>query len=96
MRQLRRCIRRVLTHYRQIAHGFILRPRLTHKLVVSGTVCLATFCGFEFCGELLYGNVLGIGKGLADSSLLNDVARRECTDFFERKETFVLGVCNGC
>ena len=64
--------------------------------ILSGTVSLATFRGFAACGGFSYGDVLGAGKGWANSALLNDVARREFTDFFAREDTFVLGVCNGC
>ncbi|KAG1752840.1 hypothetical protein EDB19DRAFT_1670092 [Suillus lakei] len=57
---------------------------------------LSRFRGLAACGGFSYGDVLGAGKGWAHSVLLNDVARKEFTHFFADKNTFTLGVCNGC
>ncbi|MFY9180279.1 MAG: phosphoribosylformylglycinamidine synthase subunit PurQ, partial [Venatoribacter sp.] len=38
----------------------------------------------------------GAGAGWAKSILFNERARGEFKDFFERQDTFALGVCNGC
>ncbi|KAF8907966.1 CobB/CobQ-like glutamine amidotransferase domain-containing protein [Gymnopilus junonius] len=64
--------------------------------ILSGQVNLADFRGFAACGGFSYGDVLGAGKGWANSALLNDVARREFSEFFTRADTFALAVCNGC
>ncbi|KAJ2936503.1 hypothetical protein H1R20_g591, partial [Candolleomyces eurysporus] len=64
--------------------------------ILSGEVTLGAFRGFVACGGFSYGDVLGAGKGWANSVLLHEGARREFEKFFERKDTFVLGVCNGC
>ncbi|EIN11179.1 phosphoribosylformylglycinamidin [Punctularia strigosozonata HHB-11173 SS5] len=64
--------------------------------ILSGRVSLEDFRGFAACGGFSYGDVLGAGKGWAHSVLLNDVARGEFVRFFERQNTFALGVCNGC
>lgn len=65
--------------------------------VLSGAVTLADFVGLAACGGFSYGDVLGAGAGWAKSILLNDKARSEFSEFFgTRKDTFVLGVCNGC
>ncbi|KAK0621627.1 CobB/CobQ-like glutamine amidotransferase domain-containing protein [Bombardia bombarda] len=63
--------------------------------IISGR-SLADFVGLAACGGFSYGDVLGAGQGWAKSILLHDKARRELTDFFQRKDTFSLGVCNGC
>lgn len=42
------------------------------------------------------GDVLGAGQGWAKSVLLHASTRKQFKDFFERKDTFTLGVCNGC
>ncbi|KAG9539512.1 phosphoribosylformylglycinamidine synthase-like protein, partial [Aureobasidium melanogenum] len=52
--------------------------------------------GLAACGGFSYGDVLGAGQGWAKSILLHSGARKEFKDFFERKDTFALGVCNGC
>jgi phosphoribosylformylglycinamidine synthase len=57
---------------------------------------LADFVGLAACGGFSYGDVLGAGQGWAKSILLHDKARRELANFFQRKDTFTLGVCNGC
>ena len=64
--------------------------------ILSGDVSLRDFRGLVACGGFSYGDVLGAGKGWANSTLLNDIARREFSDFFTRDTTFTLGVCNGC
>ncbi|KXN87701.1 Phosphoribosylformylglycinamidine synthase [Leucoagaricus sp. SymC.cos] len=64
--------------------------------ILSGTVRLSGFRGFAACGGFSYGDVLGAGKGWAHSALLNDTARKEFVEFFQREDTFALGVCNGC
>ncbi|TKA75028.1 hypothetical protein B0A49_07942 [Cryomyces minteri] len=64
--------------------------------ILSGRVSLASFIGLAACGGFSYGDVLGAGQGWAKSVLLHDQARKEFQNFFERKDTFTLGVCNGC
>ncbi len=64
--------------------------------VLSGRVSLAGFSGLIACGGFSYGDVLGAGQGWAKSILFNGRAREEFLRFFERSETFALGVCNGC
>jgi phosphoribosylformylglycinamidine synthase len=48
------------------------------------------------CGGFSYGDVLGAGEGWAKSILFNARARDQFADFFQRSDTFALGVCNGC
>ena len=43
-----------------------------------------------------YGDVLGAGRGWASTVLYNPKVRKEFQAFFQRKNTFTLGVCNGC
>ena len=64
--------------------------------IISGRVKLADFKGFAACGGFSYGDVLGAGEGWAKSILFNPRARDEFEAFFRRKDTFALGVCNGC
>ncbi|KAJ9082911.1 phosphoribosylformylglycinamidine synthase [Entomophthora muscae] len=65
--------------------------------LASGHVSLAAFHGLAACGGFSYGDVLGAGRGWAQSALLNPVIRKELSHFFaERNDTFALGVCNGC
>ncbi|WP_412971056.1 phosphoribosylformylglycinamidine synthase [Glaciecola sp. MF2-115] len=57
---------------------------------------LENFAGLVACGGFSYGDVLGAGEGWAKSILFNEQVKRTFKDFFERNETFSLGVCNGC
>lgn len=63
--------------------------------IIGERVSLATFTGLAACGGFSYGDVLGAGRGWAKSVLLHSNARQEFQAFFERKDTFTLGVCNG-
>ena len=62
----------------------------------SGARQLAGFKGLVACGGFSYGDVLGAGEGWAKSILFNDALRAQFSGFFERGDTFTLGVCNGC
>jgi phosphoribosylformylglycinamidine synthase len=64
--------------------------------IISGRVSLRDFKGIAACGGFSYGDVLGAGEGWAKSILFNPRARDEFAAFFQRKDTFALGVCNGC
>ncbi|KAI0746082.1 phosphoribosylformylglycinamidin [Earliella scabrosa] len=64
--------------------------------ILSGAVSLSSFRGLAACGGFSYGDVLGAGKGWANSVLLNATARAAFAAFFARPDTFALGVCNGC
>jgi phosphoribosylformylglycinamidine synthase len=64
--------------------------------VLSGDVQLADFAGLVACGGFSYGDVLGAGEGWAKSILFNAQARDQFQTFFNRDNSFALGVCNGC
>jgi phosphoribosylformylglycinamidine synthase len=64
--------------------------------IIHGRVSLRDFTGLAACGGFSYGDVLGAGGGWAKSILFNPRARDEFSAFFQRTDTFGLGVCNGC
>ncbi|WP_394751847.1 phosphoribosylformylglycinamidine synthase [Crenothrix sp.] len=64
--------------------------------IIHGRVSLQDFVGLAACGGFSYGDVLGAGGGWAKSILFNPRARDEFSAFFQRTDTFALGVCNGC
>jgi phosphoribosylformylglycinamidine synthase len=64
--------------------------------ILSGRISLERFKGMVACGGFSYGDVLGAGEGWAKSILFNSRAREDFIGFFERKDSFALGVCNGC
>lgn len=57
---------------------------------------LDAFKGMIACGGFSYGDVLGAGEGWAKSILFNNQLKDMFAEFFNRSETFSLGVCNGC
>lgn len=64
--------------------------------LMQGNVSLDSFSGLAACGGFSYGDVLGAGGGWANTILFNDEQCDAFRDFFNRKDTFGLGVCNGC
>ena len=64
--------------------------------ILAGRDLLTDYKGLVACGGFSYGDVLGAGKGWAKSILFNPVARDAFQTFFNRQDTFALGVCNGC
>ena len=62
----------------------------------DGSVNLDNFKGLVACGGFSYGDVLGAGSGWAKSILLHNEVRQMFREFFQRPDTFSLGVCNGC
>ncbi|KAI9731907.1 MAG: hypothetical protein M1834_004358 [Cirrosporium novae-zelandiae] len=63
--------------------------------LITGRVSLGAFRGIAAVGGFSYGDVLGAGRGWAQSVTLHEIVRKEFQDFFERPDTFSLGVCNG-
>jgi phosphoribosylformylglycinamidine synthase len=64
--------------------------------IISGKHQLDDFVGLAACGGFSYGDVLGAGEGWAKTILFNTDLRNKFKEFFERPDTFSLGVCNGC
>ena len=64
--------------------------------LLAGRVDLNDFEGLVACGGFSYGDVLGAGGGWAKSVLFNAKLRDQFEKFFNRQDTFTLGVCNGC
>ncbi|MEK8025124.1 phosphoribosylformylglycinamidine synthase [Pseudaquabacterium rugosum] len=62
----------------------------------SGRAQLGQFQGLVACGGFSYGDTLGAGEGWARSVLFNPVLAEAFATFFNRADTFALGVCNGC
>ena len=62
----------------------------------AGRARLDQFQGFVACGGFSYGDTLGAGEGWARSVMFNPVLAEQFAAFFNRSDTFALGVCNGC
>tara|TARA_B100001173_G_scaffold125476_1_gene109043 strand:- start:535 stop:4374 length:3840 start_codon:yes stop_codon:yes gene_type:complete len=59
-------------------------------------VFLKDFQGLAVCGGFSYGDVLGAGGGWSKTILFNNNVKDQFERFFNNKNTFTLGVCNGC
>ena len=63
----------------------------------SGTIALDhRFRGVVFVGGFSYADVLDSAKGWAGVIRFNDDLRAQFDTFYNRPDTFSLGVCNGC
>ena len=49
-----------------------------------------------FCGGFSNSDVLGSAKGWAGGFLYNEKAKKALDNFYARKDTLSLGICNGC
>ena len=64
--------------------------------LLSGDVTLEGFRGIVFVGGFSYGDVLDSAKGWAGVIKFNKAVFDQFQAFRSRKDTFSLGVCNGC
>ncbi len=84
----------------EMAHAFDQAGFAAHDVhmsdIISGRISLKNFKGLAACGGFSYGDVLGAGEGWAKSILFNARAREEFQLFFQRSDSFAVGMCNGC
>lgn len=64
--------------------------------IIDEKINLLDFQGLAACGGFSYGDVLGAGKGWANSILFNDKMKQQFIQYFSDDSKFTLGVCNGC
>jgi phosphoribosylformylglycinamidine synthase len=64
--------------------------------LVAGRADLADCKGAVACGGFSFGDVLGAGRGWAATFRYNARARDALVNLVARRDTFLLGVCNGC
>ncbi len=64
--------------------------------LLDGRFNINDFQGMAACGGFSYGDVLGAGKGWANSILFNEKIKAQFTEYFVDDNKFTLGVCNGC
>ncbi len=69
---------------------------VTMSDLLAGHVSLEDFRGIAFVGGFSYADTLGSAKGWASTIRFNDDLKREFDNFYNRSDTFSLGVCNGC
>jgi phosphoribosylformylglycinamidine synthase len=64
--------------------------------LLRGESSLSDFRGVAFVGGFSYADVFGSARGWAGGILFNDALKKQFADFYQRPDTFSLGVCNGC
>jgi len=64
--------------------------------LASGRETLEDINLIVFCGGFSNSDVLGSAKGWAGSFMYNEKAKTALKNFYSRKDTLSLGVCNGC
>jgi phosphoribosylformylglycinamidine synthase len=64
--------------------------------LIAGRASLKDFAGLIAVGGFSYGDVLGAGEGWSKTILFNPTLSAQFSGFFQRKDTFALGICNGC
>ena len=69
---------------------------ITMTDLLNGSVELSDFKGIAFVGGFSYADVLDSAKGWAGAIRFNKGLWEEFQTFYNRKDTFSLGVCNGC
>ena len=69
---------------------------VTMSDLLNGSVDLSDFRGIVFVGGFSYADVLDSAKGWAGSIKFNEELWIQFKQFYDRSDTFSLGVCNGC
>ncbi|MFK8013154.1 MAG: phosphoribosylformylglycinamidine synthase [Marinicellaceae bacterium] len=64
--------------------------------ILDGKINLMEYQGITACGGFSYGDVLGAGKGWANSILFHENIKQQFAEYFNDNNRFALGVCNGC
>ena len=84
----------------EMSHAMALAGFDTHDVhmtdLQTGGARLDQFQGLVACGGFSYGDTLGAGEGWARSILFNPALAEQFAAFFNRPDSFALGVCNGC
>jgi phosphoribosylformylglycinamidine synthase len=69
---------------------------VTMSDLISGRITLERFRGLVAVGGFAYADVPESAKGWAAGTRFNERLRKMFSDFYNRPDTFSLGVCNGC
>ncbi|MCM1108901.1 MAG: phosphoribosylformylglycinamidine synthase [Clostridium sp.] len=75
--------------------GFDVKDVMMTDLI-SGRETLEDINMIVFCGGFSNSDVLGSAKGWAGAFLYNPKAKAALDNFYARKDTLSLGICNGC
>lgn len=69
---------------------------ITMSDLIAGRAQLDSFRGIIFVGGFSYADVLDSAKGWAGTIKFNNRVLKQFQEFYNRSDTFSLGICNGC
>jgi phosphoribosylformylglycinamidine synthase len=69
---------------------------ITMSDLLSGAATLDCYQGIVFVGGFSYADTLDSAKGWASAIRFSDKVLSQFEAFFKRRDSFSLGVCNGC
>ncbi len=69
---------------------------VTMSDLLAQRITLEDFRGLAAVGGFSYADVPESAKGWAATIRFNDTLKKMFTEFYQRRDTFSLGVCNGC
>lgn len=85
---------------RELAAAFHLADFEVYDVAMAdleaAAASLSAFQGVAFAGGFSYADVMDSAKGWAGKIRMNPAMLAEFTAFYQRKNTFSLGICNGC
>lgn len=69
---------------------------ITMSDLINGRASLDSFRGIIFVGGFSYADVMDSAKGWAGTIRFNEKVLAQFQAFYNRPDTFSLGICNGC
>ena len=76
--------------------GFVVKDINMRDIVKCSGKILDGLDGLVFVGGFSYADVLGAGVGWASSIKYNESISSQFSNFYNKENTFSLGICNGC
>jgi len=76
--------------------GFNVTDICMNDFTLDPTLSLQQYRGLIFVGGFSYSDVFGAAKGWYQVIKSNPKISKQFDDFYKRKDTFSLGICNGC
>ncbi len=69
---------------------------ITMQDLLNKKINLTEFKGLAAVGGFSYADVPSSAKGWAATIMFNEMIKQQFDDFYQRDDTFSLGICNGC
>ena len=77
-------------------HAGFLVDDVTMTDLIEGRKDLNEYKGICFSGGFSFSDTLGSARGWAQIIKRNSKLKKQFSDFYNRKDTFSIGICNGC